>query len=142
MSVPAATVGERALGLARLDVPDDDVAGGVGRGERHPVGGVPRGGRAGPPHAGHRAAPVGAAVQHLERVQTVPFRISVCGLLICNFKIQIGAQMMRTIIPPGTQRKSLCANIFSVTIIPHLKPILSTSKLKIEMQIEMKWYFF
>ena len=28
------------------------------------------------------------------------------------------------------------------TVIPHLKPILNTSKLKIEMQIEMKWYTF
>ena len=28
------------------------------------------------------------------------------------------------------------------TVIPHLKPILNTSKLKIEMQIEMKWYIF
>ena len=28
------------------------------------------------------------------------------------------------------------------TIIPHLKSILNTSQLKIEMQIEMKWYFF
>ena len=28
------------------------------------------------------------------------------------------------------------------TVIPHLKPILNTSKLKIELQIEMKWYTF
>ena len=28
------------------------------------------------------------------------------------------------------------------TVIPNLKPILNTSKLKIEMQIEMKLYFF
>ena len=27
-------------------------------------------------------------------------------------------------------------------VIPYLKPILNTSKLKIEMQIEMKWYIF
>ena len=26
------------------------------------------------------------------------------------------------------------------TVIPHLKPILNTSKLKFEMQIKMKWY--
>ena len=29
-----------------------------------------------------------------------------------------------------------------LTVILHLKPILNTSKLKIEMQIEMKWYIF
>ena len=28
------------------------------------------------------------------------------------------------------------------TVLPHLKPILNTSKLKIEMRIEMKWYIF
>ena len=28
------------------------------------------------------------------------------------------------------------------TVIPHLKPILNTSKLYIEMQIAMKWYIF
>ena len=28
------------------------------------------------------------------------------------------------------------------TVIPHLKPILNISKLKIEMQIEMKQYIF
>ena len=28
------------------------------------------------------------------------------------------------------------------TVIPHLKPILNTSKLKIEIQIEMRWYIF
>ena len=28
------------------------------------------------------------------------------------------------------------------TVIPHLKTILNTSKLKIEIQIEMKWYIF
>ena len=27
-------------------------------------------------------------------------------------------------------------------VIPHLKPILNVSKLKIEMEIEMKWYIF
>ena len=37
--------------------------------------------------------------------------------------MQIGAQMRRT-------------------VVPHLKPILNASKLKIEMQIEMKWYIF
>ena len=28
------------------------------------------------------------------------------------------------------------------TVIPHLEPIFNTSKLKIEKQIEMKWYIF
>ena len=37
--------------------------------------------------------------------------------------MQIGSQMRRT-------------------AIPHLKPILNTSKLKIEIQFEMKWYSF
>ena len=38
-------------------------------------------------------------------------------------EMQIGAQMRRT-------------------VVPHLKPILNASKLKIEIQIEMKWYIF
>ena len=37
--------------------------------------------------------------------------------------MQIGAQMRRT-------------------VIPHLKPVLNTSKLKIKMQIEMQRYIF
>ena len=28
------------------------------------------------------------------------------------------------------------------TVIPRLKPIMNTTKLKIEMQIEMKWYIY
>ena len=51
---------------------------------------------------------------------TVPFRISVCHFNL-QIKMQIGAPMRRT-------------------VIPHLKLILKTYKLKIEMQIEMKWY--
>ena len=37
----------------------------VGRGERHAVGGVPLGRRAGPSHAGHRLTAVRATVEHL-----------------------------------------------------------------------------
>ena len=40
-----------------------------------------------------------------------------------HFNLQIGALMRRT-------------------VNPHLKPILKTSKLNIEMQIEMNWYIF
>ena len=40
-----------------------------------------------------------------------------------QIEMQIGAQMRRT-------------------VILHSKPILSTSKLKIEMEIQMKWYIF
>ena len=38
-----------------------------------------------------------------------------------QIEIQIGAQMRRT-------------------VIPYLKPIMNTSELKIEIQIEMKWF--
>ena len=38
--------------------------------------------------------------------------------------MQIGAQMRWT------------------TVIPHFKPILNSSKSKIDMQIEMRWYIF
>ena len=55
---------------------------------------------------------------------TVPFWISV-AFWHFNWRIemQIEAQMRRT-------------------VIPHLKPILNTSELKVEMQFEMKWYIF
>ena len=71
---------------------------------------------------GDRREPVAPQESHLGSVQQSYFGSQFAFRHFdLQIDMQIGAQMKRT-------------------VIPHLKPNLNTSKLTIEMQIEMKWY--
>ena len=75
-------------------------------------------------HVARRHGVLAAALSHLEGVQQSHFG---SGFSFRHFKWQIGMEI-------GAQMRR--------AVILHLRPILKTSKLKIKMQIEVKWYIF